>query len=445
MAKVSPELMAKLNAQGAAMPEVPEVPTITLSADQQAAFDAAVAGENLFITGPGGTGKTEVVNRIITGLRSSGKTVAVTASTGIAAIRLSGCTIHSWLGTGILKNPGELKKALADHELYNAKKIEQRMKDADVLVVDEVSMLSGDFLSMMDSWIKSCRKVSLKRFGGLQVIFTGDFLQLPPVEKRGDRFEYRYAFESPAWKALKPAPIALRHVFRQDDEEFIGYLSKLRKGQVDEKMLTYFNARVDAKLEDPTRLYARNDRVYSVNYAYLQQLPGEKREYEADIDSEDDRWAEKIVKDCIADYIVELKVNAPVLFLRNNREAGYINGERGTVVEMADGKVTVRKETGHVVEARPETWELRDADQKVRATLTQIPLKLAWAMTIHKSQGMTLSRMECDVAECFAPGQTYVALSRAKSIDGLALSEEMESGHVEADPTLVAYCTELGI
>jgi len=420
--------------------------TIVLSEGQQKALDLALEGRSMFITGMAGTGKSEVLDRIIESLEEQGKSVAVCASTGIAAIRVGGCTIHSWLGTQLCKNSGELSQAIARGDVFkNARKIEARIKSADVLIIDEVSMLSGDYVSMMDFWIKRHRKVISKPFGGLQMIFTGDFLQLPPVKKRGEKMDYMYAFQSPAWQKLEMENVALTHVFRQDDVEFIEHLRRVRKGYLPFDTQKYFNTRAGTALEDPTRLYAHNETVYSVNFQHLQQMPGKKYEFDAVIDAESEMWAEKIVRDCLADVSLELKVGAPVLFLRNNYEKMYINGERGKVVKIEGNEIVVEKRDGDIVEVIPETWELKDADQMVRASLRQFPLKLAWAMTIHKSQGMTLDRLECNVAECFAPGQTYVALSRAKTIEGLALTEPIEPEHVMADAVLVKYCNDLGI
>jgi len=423
---------------------------ITLSHSQQEAYNAALAGESLYITGPGGTGKSEVLNRIVRGLETSGKSVAITASTGIAAIRVGGCTIHSWLGTRILKNQGELAKAMSSFDLRSSRKVEQRITKADVLVLDEVSMMSGDYIGMMDFWIKANRKSSLKPFGGMQVIFTGDFLQLPPVQKRGQKFEHHYAFQAPAWQKAKLRCIALTEVFRQEDVEFIENLMKVRKGCASGAVLKYFNQRVGASLDNPTKLFAKNEAVYAENFKHLMALDGQKMEYEAEIDGED-RYAEKLVKDCIAEFQLELKVGAPVLFIRNNYDYegdganGYINGERGVVTRLQPDKVIVRKASGRHVEVQPETWEYKNADQEVLATLRQIPLKLAWAMTIHKSQGMTLDLLECDASECFAPGQTYVALSRARTFEGLSLTEPLTPRAVKADPTLVEHCISLGI
>lgn len=422
------------------------VPAITLSEGQQRAYDVALSGKSMFITGPGGTGKSEVLSTIIKGLGNVGRSVAVCASTGIAAIRVGGSTIHSWLGTGLHQNSGELSKAIARGDVFrNIRKVEERLKGADVLVIDEVSMLSGDYISMMDFWLKRYRKSSMKPFGHVQMIFTGDFLQLPPVSKRGEEADYPYAFQSPAWQKLAMENVALTHVFRQDDREFIEHLMRVRRGYLPLDTQKYFNARVGVKLKDPTRLYAHNATAYSVNFQFLHKLAGKKYEFEADVEADDDMWGEKIVKDCIADFSLELKVGAPVLFLRNNYALKYVNGERGTITEVCPPVITVQKLDGTVVHVVKETWEAKDADQKVRATMAQYPLKLAWAMTIHKSQGMTLDLLECNVSECFAPGQTYVALSRVKTAGGLALTENIEPEHVKTDSVLVEYCQKLGI
>jgi ATP-dependent exoDNAse (exonuclease V) alpha subunit len=413
---------------------------VVLSEGQCDALEAAVAGDSIFITGPGGTGKSVLVEHIIAALRKAGKEVAVAASTGVAAIRVGGCTIHSWLGTQIKKNKAELAKTVSEHRIKDIRRIEQRLRDCQVLIVDEVSMLSGDYVEMMDFWLRRVRRVITKPFGGLQVIFTGDFLQLPPVKKRGEHFEYDYGFQAPAWKKADLKVHALTKVFRQDDQEFVDMLMRLRVGDLDPLVFAYFNSRCGAELYvDPTRLYARNDTVHSVNFRELRKLPGRQYTYDCELEGEDE-WAEKLARDCIADPFVELKLGAPVLFLYNNYEVGYVNGERGTVVECRRGFVKIEKADGRVVPVDPVSWTIKDADDETRATMRQLPIKLAWAMTIHKSQGMTLDALECDVSECFAPGQTYVALSRVRSYEGLSLTEPMESKHVRVDKEIVAFC-----
>ncbi|KKK98828.1 hypothetical protein LCGC14_2638820, partial [marine sediment metagenome] len=223
-------------------------PNITLSEGQQEALNAALAGHNIFITGPGGTGKSELLFQIIDAL-SDMKHVATTASTGIAAIRIGGATIHAWLGTQIKKNKAEVSKVLSQRRVKNVHEIERRLKETDVLVVDEVSMLSGDYIEMMDFWLRRMRKKITKPFGGLQVIFTGDFLQLPPVQKRGDKFDFLYAFQSQVWQKAGLQTHMLTKVFRQDDAQFIEMLMRLRIGETSQDILDYFNERVRVTLE----------------------------------------------------------------------------------------------------------------------------------------------------------------------------------------------------
>jgi ATP-dependent exoDNAse (exonuclease V) alpha subunit len=375
---------------------------LTLSPEQKQAYDLSLAGRNVFVTGPGGVGKSEVVNQIIEGLGHSGKNVYVTASTGVAALRVGGSTIHSYLGTGIAFNKDVLRKNFARGYIPRLEKVEERFRKTDVLVIDEISMLTGDYLEMMDWWIKRHR-TSTSPFGGIQLIFSGDFLQLPPVIKREMNIASKYAFQSPAWARANFETVHLETCFRQDDAEFLKHLLRIRRGVVPFDTDKYFRVCVNAALDEPTRLYSTNNKVLEVNMSYLTQLPGPVHEYEATFDGDAENYAEKLVKNCIADFCVELKVGAPVIFLRNMYEEGrlsVVNGQRGEVVSCDEGFVTVVTD-GLTYTINPVEWEYKDADQNVLCTMHQIPLKLAWALTIHKSQGMTLDTLHCDVASCF--------------------------------------------
>jgi len=406
---------------------------LILSPEQREAYDLAMDGRNVFVTGPGGVGKSEVVNQIIDGFHMDGKNVYVTASTGVAAIRVGGSTIHSYLGTGIAFNKDSLRKDFARGYVPRLEKIEERFRKTEVLVVDEVSMLTGDYLEMMDWWIKRHR-TSTAPFGGIQLVFSGDFLQLPPVIKRSMKVATKYAFQSPAWERADFQTVHLETCFRQDDEELLKHLLRIRRGVVPFDTDKYFRERVGVELDEPTRLYSTNQKVFEVNMQYLTQLPGEVREYEATFEGDADKYAEKLVKNCIADFCVELKVGAPVIFLRNRYEDGHlsvVNGQRGKVIGFEEGRVQVVSD-GCTYDVDPVEWEYKDADQKVLCTMHQMPLKLAWALTIHKSQGMTLDSLHCDVASCFEKGQVYVALSRVKSVGGLSLSAPLDAKKVQA-------------
>jgi len=419
---------------------------LILSPEQREAYDLAMDGRNVFVTGPGGVGKSEVVNQIIDGLQMNGKRVYVTASTGVAAVRVGGSTIHSYLGTGIAFNKDSLRKDFARGFVPRLEKIEERFRKTEVLVVDEVSMLTGDYLEMMDWWIKRHR-TSTAPFGGVQLIFSGDFLQLPPVIKRSMKVATKYAFQSPAWERADFQTVHLETCFRQDDEEFLKHLLRIRRGVVPFDTDKYFKARIGVELEEPTRLYATNQKVFEVNMQHLTQLPGEVREYEATFDGDSDKYAEKLVKNCIADFCVELKVGAPVIFLRNRYAEGQliiVNGQRGKVVACEGGVVHVETD-GQTHAIGPVEWEYKDADQKVLCTMHQIPLKLAWALTIHKSQGMTLDSLLCDVSSCFEKGQVYVALSRVRSIEGLSLSSALDTKKVQACKEAVGFYEALEV
>ena len=419
-------------------PKAASTPMV-LSDDQQRAYDAALSGRNVFVTGPGGVGKSEVVNQIIEGLRAKGKNVYVTGSTGVAAVRVGGSTIHSYLGTRLAYSKDSLRASFARDSTPNLSNVAARFGRTDVLVLDEVSMLTGDYLDMMDWWIKRHR-ASTKPFGGIQMIFSGDFLQLPPVIKRGGEIEHRFAFECAPWMKADLDVIHMETCFRQSDSEFLDHLLQLRRGVVSPAAKKYFAARVGVELDEPTRLYSTNDKVFTVNQSHLSALPGKAKTYEGMVDGNED-YLERFIKSCIVDFEIDLKVGAPVLFLRNGYEDGalvYVNGQRGVVVEMHVDHVLVES-NGRTFEVRPVAWEYKDADQKVLCTMYQVPLKLAWAVTIHKSQGMTMDCLECDVSSCFEDGQVYVALSRVKTIEGLSLTTGIDSRIVKAAKDAVAY------
>lgn len=412
-------------------------PAFTPSPAQKRAIEAVKKGRSIFLTGPGGVGKTETVKEIIHRVRSQGRRVAVCASTGIAAVHIRGTTIHSFLGTKLCKNVNELMKM---RDVLGSDAAIARAHETDLIVLDEVSMLTGDYLDMMDYRLRILRG-NPAPFGGLQILFCGDLLQLPPVIKGYDKVEYRYPYQSEAWRSLAPESVLLTKIFRQSDAEFIQHLLNVRCGRIGSETVDYFNQRVGAELDEPTELHSRNDMVDRINSHNLFDLPGKKHTYNAELTGSP-YHKNRLVKNCIVPVKLELKEGAPVLFCRNAAGVNgmfYTNGERGIVAKLNRDCVLVRKQGGQHVLVAPERWELLDAGMKPAATLTQIPLKLAWALTIHKSQGMSLDLLRCDVSECFAEGQTYVALSRARRFDGLALTEPMRKDCVQTDNALVEY------
>lgn len=396
-----------------------------LGADQQCAYDLAMAGANLLISGPAGTGKSFLLSRIVADLRGQGRRVAVTASTGVAALNVGGGTIHSYLGTQLCGSIADLKAA----KLYPNAKALDRLTGLDVLVVDEVSMLTGDYLDMAEGWVRVARERGRRRkdarpFGGVQVVLCGDFLQLPPVQMRSAKIARLHAFEAECWPALGVGSALLRDNFRQGDGEFVRHLLDLREGRVTDEARDFFRPCVHRQLRDATQLVPHNATAARINADNLAKLPGRAQQFDAVL-SGDPRFYEPLKERTIAEPTLVLKRGAPVILLKNDRELGIANGMRGRVAEAGPGVLRVRLSARRVVSLTPAKWEMRDADDpnKVLATMHQYPAKLAWALTIHKSQGMTLDRVRCSLDGVFETGHAYVALSRVRRVGGLALDD----------------------
>lgn len=374
------------------------------------------AGHSIFLTGPAGSGKTYVLNQFIRNARAEGKSVAVTASTGLAATHLGGNTIHSWSGIGI---SDELhKRAVSDM----SKSRKEQIANADVLIIDEVSMLHDFRLDMVE---EICRLVRGKDvpFGGLQLVLSGDLYQLPPVN-RSDSKQGSFVTASRAWGELNPVICYLEEQHRQEDDELLEILTALRRNDLRRRHAEALLARKMARtpFDDPvTELYTKNVNVDAVNQAKLSAMTGELHEYE--MESTGRKGAiESLKKSCLAPETLQLKEGAFVMFVKNSQEKKYVNGTLGTVVgfdEETDYPIVETKE-GRRIETKPEAWEMRDGEKKI-AGVSQIPLRLAWAITIHKSQGMTLDAAHIDLGNAFVPGMGYVALSRVRSLKTLSL------------------------
>lgn len=421
-------------------------PAPTFSPLQAEALEAGLRGENLFITGPGGTGKSFLVQHLIQALRDAGKMVAVTSSTGVSAVQIGGLTIHTTLGLGIAARRSEAVKRMGADTLQRA---QDRLGHIDVLVVDEVSMLLGDYIEMMNWWlnlVKDKSEMSQEPFGGMQVIFVGDFLQLPPVitENELRHVEHKYAFQAPAWQAGHIRPIYLTECFRQGDAEFFKHLNRIRRGVVNDETQEYFEPCVKRRLEvEPTKLVATNAVAEDINYTRLMKLEGPSFTSEAKF-SGNEKWYDMLRKNCIAQDTVEIRRGAPVIFLKNNKEMGYFNGQRGTVMGWhGTDCVEVVTSGGRTIQVEREAWELKNADNRLLAKLTQIPLKLAWAITVHKSQGMTLDPVSVDLSGTFERGQGYVALSRARSLEGLSLATHLRQSQIRASKLIVQFYRDL--
>lgn len=385
--------------------------------DQTLALEILHDGHNVLLTGPAGSGKTYVLNQFIQQAKRSGKHVSVTATTGLAATHLGGSTIHSWSGIGIHDLvPTDLHKNLTKTRIDTIKK-------TDVLVLDEISMLHDYRLDMVDEITRRVREVD-EPFGGIQVILCGDFFQLPPVS-RPDQRSGSFVVSSEVWDELSPVICYLDEQHRQDDDEFLGILNAIRAGDVRRAHAETLLSRKDADLNHigaVTELHTTNVDVDAINSEELAAIDGEEHVYEM-VTTGSQNYVDGLKRSCLASEQLVLKKGALVMCIKNNQEKKYVNGSLGTVVdfELLTDYPIVELKNGRKITVSPETWELRDGDRK-RAGITQVPLRLAWAITVHKSQGMTLDGARIDLRRAFVEGMGYVALSRVRSLDTLSLS-----------------------
>ena len=381
------------------------------------ALELLKLGKNVFLTGPAGSGKTYLLNQYIRYLRSHGVGIAVTASTGIAATHLHGRTIHSWSGLGVRDalSPTDLRAMQRD------KRLRKNYKQSKVLVIDEVSMLHPYQLDLVDSIARHMLD-PLQPFGGLQVILSGDFFQLPPVAPgNGAR---QFAYEADAWTTGGFVSCYLSENHRQGDDPLITVLNEIRAGIAGEQtrvpLRTRYKQEPDGSVR-PAQLYARNINVDSINRHELAILDGKERVYR--MESTGFRaLVDSMKRSCPAPEELRLKTGARVMFVKNDSDGAYVNGTLGIVegFDNDDGLPEIRTFDGQLIVASPEPWSYEE-NGVVTAKITQVPLKLAWAITVHKSQGMTLDAAEIDLSDAFEPGMGYVALSRVRSLDGLKL------------------------
>lgn len=443
-----------------------------LSDDQRAVIDNVRGGNNVFFTGSAGTGKSFTLVALIAVLKELNAdmpgTVHVTASTGIAATHIGGTTLHSFAGLGIGNESLEVLVARAKDN----KGTRERWMEARVLVVDEVSMVGADFFEKLDLVAKELRK-NQRPFGGIQLVFSGDFLQLPPVEKT-----HGHLFECASWKRAVHVTIELRRVFRQQDELFIALLQSLRRGIVTDEMDAILKSRMgalssssfssltvktDAEFNNPdaqikpTRLYSHRASVDGENNAQLERLEGNAVKFVARDTGQSKDAADK---NFLVPAELFLKVGAQVILLKNLDPPHLVNGSRGLVVRFEkvgpgarnDGNnraplmygpdldreyPVVQFLGGRTMTVTPEEWKL-ERGLEVIARRVQVPLMLGWALSIHKSQGMTIPRIETDISQCFDSGQAYVALSRATTLEGLGILGYRRD-RIRADPRVLAF------
>jgi ATP-dependent DNA helicase PIF1 len=385
--------------------------------DQELALEIMLNGENVLLTGPAGSGKTYVLNEFIRMSKREGKKVAVTATTGLAATHLSGTTIHAWSGIGIWD-------VLPRHHIDNYSKSRRDLiEQADILIIDEISMLHDFRLDLVDQVLKDVRD-SEAPFGGIQLVLCGDFFQLPPVNRRDSEHTGSFVVNASSWRDLDPVICYLDEQHRQNDDVFLEILNAMRAGDVRRHHAEALLKRQNAVLTEQavTELHTTNVDVDRINQTELRKLQGEEHEYYQEMTGSAN-YRESLQRSCLALETLVLKKGALVMCIKNNPERKYANGTLGTVVdfEKATDYPIVEIHSGRRLTITPETWELRDGDKK-RAGLTQIPLRLAWAITVHKSQGMTLDAARIDLRRAFVEGMGYVALSRVRRLDALSLA-----------------------
>ncbi len=403
---------------------------------QDQALKIMKTGVSVYLTGSAGSGKTYLLNRYIAYLKEHDVPVAVTASTGIAATHMSGMTIHGWAGIGVREKLDPFDMEQLEEKQYLWKRFEQ----ARVLIIDEVSMLHAHRLDMVDKVCRKFKRVE-KPFGGLQVILCGDFFQLPPVTKGGDISARDMVIHSNVWKNMGLAICYIDEQHRQDDEQFTLLLNAIRDNTIDEGHMDMLQQRYQATLGDdirPTKLYTHNKNVDAENITELEALTTGARVYRMSTTGKD-TIVDILKKSCLAQEVLTVKEGAEVMFIKNNFEEGYVNGTRGWVSGFTEtGMPIVTTYTSKKqIPVSPATWAIEE-DNKVKASLVQLPLRLAWAITIHKSQGMSLDHAEIDLTNTFTYGMGYVALSRVRTLAGIRLIG-FNPNALAVDPEVLLY------
>ena len=425
---------------------------------KNALYQAIASRKNVFISGPGGVGKSRMIDDLRHGFASKDVTVALTAPTGSAAHLIRGCTINRWSSCGIFDGTPE---ELAGRMRGPAKR---KWRDTHVLIIDEVSMLSRAVLEKLDRVARIVRGRPDNFFGGLQVIFSGDFCQLPPVSRDALSPEGQFVINSPVWEANVDHVFEFHHIFRSQDSRFSELLLRARLGTITDEDYALLQSRVNAPIEHiegtgiiPTQLYAHNDDADRANAGFLAALETPAKEFQMYVGttlrtSEDDQFrrpdgrrfaavrAETAVKkNCPVPETLVLKKGAQVILVVNvDPDNGLVNGARGVVEDVDHPKGPVVRFASGLVVIERHTWErpeLSDNNEPVTVTVRQYPLKLGWAMTVHRSQGVTLNAAVIDLGvNNFAAGMAYVQLSRVKSLASLSISN-LDRASIFTNPT----------
>lgn len=406
-------------------------------------------GRSVFLTGKAGTGKTTFLKYIT---RTTAKRYVVLAPTGVAAINAGGSTIHSFFQLPLCPYLPDVKELVTEYQMperYRSLRKERAriIRTLDLLIIDEISMVRADLLDAVDMTLRRYRR-SEKPFGGVQLLMIGDAQQLSPVVKESERYYMEkvypspYFFHSKALSRLSYVTIELQKVYRQRDPDFVDILNAVRDNRLTLPLLEKLNARVGARISsdedgaEPIRLTTHNAQADEVNMRKMDELPDAPMQFVAEIEGE---FPENSYP---AEEVLTLKSGAQVMFLRNDSEGQYYNGKLGRVEDVMEGMVTVSDEDGMLINVVPVEWEnsqysLDDNTGEIRQSVVgvfrQLPLRVAWAITIHKSQGLTFDKVIIDAASAFAFGQVYVALSRCRSLGGISLCTPLSTTAIYSD------------
>lgn len=404
----------------------------------------------IFLNGKAGTGKTTFLRSL---KEYTYKNIVVVAPTGVAAINANGLTIHSFFQLPItLMNPENVNFLSSIRFSAEKKKL---LNEIDLLIIDEISMVRGDLLDAIDKLLRNLRNKESLPFGGIQVLYIGDLYQLSPIAKDNDIDELKkwytspYFFDSNVFQESNPVCIELEKVYRQSDPEFVGLLNSIRDNTINDEQLDLLNRQVcsdlNMKKEGYIFLTTHNRKVDELNAFMLRQLPGQEHFFTALISG---KFEEMLYP---AEYKLHLKIGAQLMLLKNDKgkERKYFNGKIGVLEKIENDKLFIRFEDNQLFEIEKEVWRNIDYkyDESHSAILEndigafqQFPVRLAWAITVHKSQGLTFEKAIVDVGEAFLPGQVYVALSRVSSFHGLALHSKINRPSINVDSRVHAFC-----
>jgi ATP-dependent DNA helicase PIF1 len=384
-----------------------------LDDEQKIAFEVLESGENVFVTGGAGSGKSYLIRHFMNGYDK--KTFPILASTGAAAVLLGGRTFHSFFGLGIMEGgPQETY-----HRMKDDPRLHRRLNQVDGVIIDEISMIPSSALEVAENLTRHARQSSLP-WGGLRVIVVGDFAQLPPVTRHGQKREW--AFQSLIWEQSGFQVVELQKNQRTYDLAFLDVLHDIREGHVTPRVKEYldFKLRDHDEEDESTRLFPRRDQSEIFNQKKLAQIPNEEVKIPS-IYLGEERLVESLKKNSPIPGELILKVGCRVMFVQNDPQKRWVNGTKGLVVDIEADKITVEKDRGRHVTVEKTQFSLQDAEGRTVASVINFPLTLAYATTIHKSQGATLDEIWVDLSRLWEPGHAYVALSRLRTGDGLKL------------------------